>query len=396
MKKIALTTLVAAALAAPVGALAQSSLTITGFFKVSYENIKLGNFSGTGHDSEDRVVDDLSRIYFRVVEDLGSGLQAIGQVEWRLNFPAGSDATNGANWVGLKSKRLGALTLGRNDLYYNHTASTLISKASLRAWNASVVSAAGSGGTIVAFGTRTPNVIHYDSPSWNGFNFEVAYSSNPYGAENDIGSSQSKGSGWSLRPYYRSANLEVGYNYWRAKADATTTASTVGICTGVGTPDPSCAAANTIYLSAPATVQPGQRADRVYGSYRWKGFSIGLLFDRSKLRNYVTGATTSKRNAWSIPLAYQTGRHNFWLEYSQARDDKQTAANDGAKMLAVAYAYDFSRRTSLGLTYAKIRNDTGAFYNLWNSAASQGGSADAAVAPGEDPRIIGITMRHAF
>ena len=40
-------------------------------------------------------------------------------------------------------------------------------------------------------------------------------------------------------------------------------------------------------------------------------------------------------------------------------------------MWAVAYAYDFSRRTSVGLTYAKINNDEAAFYNLWNSAALQ-------------------------
>jgi len=62
----------------------------------------------------------------------------------------------------------------------------------------------------------------------------------------------------------------------------------------------------------------------------------------------------------------------------------------------VAYAYDLSRRTSVALTYAKISNDAGATYNLWNSAAAQGGTSDAAVAPGEDPRIIGMTVRHSF
>ena len=86
MNKTALATLVAAALVMPASALAQSSVTITGFFKLSYEYIKLGDFSRAGQNSEDRVVDDLSRIYFRVTEDLGDGLQAVGQVEWRLNM----------------------------------------------------------------------------------------------------------------------------------------------------------------------------------------------------------------------------------------------------------------------------------------------------------------------
>jgi hypothetical protein len=64
-------------------------------------------------------------------------------------------------------------------------------------------------------------------------------------------------------------------------------------------------------------------------------------------------------------------------------------------MLALAYTYDLSKRTSLGLTYAKITNDAGAFYNLYNSAAAQG-SASAAVAPGEDPRIWSFGLKHAF
>jgi predicted porin len=364
MDKTAVATLVAAALALPSSALAQSSVTITGFFKLSYEYIKLGNFSGTGHNSEDRVVDDLSRIYFRVNEDLGGGLQAIGQVEWRLNMPAGSDATNGANWVGLKSKRFGTLTLGRNDLHYNQTPSTIISKGSLRAWDTSIIAAAGGGSTIIAYGTRTPNLIYYQTPNWGGFDLIAAYSSNPGAAsEADIGSSVRKGWGMNLAPRYMTKDWGVVYSYWNAKQD-----------------------------NSPAH----QKASRVWGFYKLKGFRIGAAYDWSKIENDFTNATTSKRQAWSIPLSYQTGRHNFWLEYSQAKNDNATAANDGAKMWAVAYAYDLSRRTSVALTYAKISNDSGATYNLWNSAANQGGSSDAAVAPGEDPRIIGMTVRHSF
>jgi predicted porin len=364
MKKTVLATLIAMALAAPAAAQAQSSLTITGFFKLSYEYVKLGNFSGAGANSEDRVVDDLSRIYFRVTEDLGDGVQAVGQVEWRLNFPAGSDATNGANWVGLKSKRFGALKLGRNDLHYQQTPSTINSKGSLRAWDASIVSAAGGGSTIIAYGTRTPNLVFYESPSWGGFDVSAAYSSNPGAAsEADIGSTTRRGRGFNVVPRYMTQDWGIVYSYWDAKHDA-----------------------------SPVR----QRADRIWGFYKLQGFRIGALYDWSKIKNDATGATTSKRQAWSIPLSYQRGRHNFWLEYSQARDDKQTAVSDGAQMWAVAYAYDLSRRTSVGLTYAKISNDSGATYNLWNSAASQGGSPDAAVAPGEDPSIVGITMRHAF
>lgn len=363
MKKTALAALVATALALPTSALAQTGVTITGFFKLTYEHIKLGD-SAKPNSSEDRVVDDLSRIYFRVVEDLGDGVQAIGQVEWRLNMDFGADSTNGANWVGLKSKPFGTVKLGREDLHYNQTPSTINSKGSLRAWNASVVSAANGGGTIIAYGMRTPNLVLYESPKWGGFDITAAYSTNPGAAsEADLGSTNRKGRGVNVAPRYMTQDWGVVYSYWDAKHDASPV---------------------------------HQRADRVWGFYKLKGFRLGALYDWSKIENDATGATTSKREAWSIPLSYQRGKHNLWLEYSQARDDKKTAANDGAEMWAVAYAYDFSRRTSIALTYAEIRNESGAVYNLWNSAAAQGGSADATLAPGEDPRVIGVTMRHAF
>jgi predicted porin len=363
MNKTAAAIFVAAALASPATAQAQSSLTITGFFKVSYEYLKLGD-SAKSPNSEDRVVDDLSRIYFRVTEDLGNGLQAVGQVEWRLNMDAGADAANGNNWVGLKSKKFGLLTLGRNDLHYIQTPSTITSKASLRAWNNSIISGAGGGGTIIAFGSRTPNVVYYESPKWNGFDLIAAYSTNPGAAsEADIGSTTRKGRGYSFAPRYMTKDWGAVYSYWDAKFDASPV---------------------------------HQRSDRVWGFYQLKGLRIGAAYDWSEIRNDTTGVTTSKRDAWSIPLSYQRGRHNFWLEYSEADDDDKTVVNDGAKMWALAYAYDFSRRTSIALTYAQISNDSGAVYNLWNSAAAQGGSASGAVAAGEDPRIIGVTMRHAF
>jgi hypothetical protein len=94
-------------------------------------------------------------------------------------------------------------------------------------------------------------------------------------------------------------------------------------------------------------------------------------------------------------LRYGTGSHTFYVEYTKARDDKATPFADGARMVAVAYSYDLSKRTSVGLTYARITNDVGAFYNLYSSTGALG-SASAAVAPGEDPRIWSFALRHAF
>lgn len=363
VKRTAVATAVAALCAAPQAALAASSVTITGYFKLSYESVKVSGKPNT--DSQDRVADDRSRIYFRVVEDLGGGLQAIGQVDWRLTMDSGGDAANGQNYVGLRSKKWGTVKMGRWELHYKYGSGKIDGKGSYKSQNESILAFAGGGGTSIANASRTPNVIVYDLPNLKGFNFEAAYSTNAAGSEAELGDPSRGGYAYNLRPYYKSKNFQIGYSYWKSKPDAP----------GAGTVD--------------------QRGDRIYGSYKWKNFYFGAAWDRSKLNNSLTGARTSKRDAWSIPLAYQMNRHGFHFEYTEARDDKATTVNDGAKMIAAAYTYDLSKRTSLALTYARIKNDEGAFYNLFGSASGQG-SADASVAPGQDPRIFAATVKHSF
>ena len=291
-------------------------------------------------------------------------MQAVAQIDWRVVPDAGTDAVSGNNWVGLRSKIWGALLLGRVDLHYHHSPSELTAKAgSLKAWNVSLLTFAGGGGTAIGLGTRTANLVRYESPNWGGLAFTASYSMNPASAEADLGSAARKGSAWNFVPSYAAKDWQVAWSHWRSKPDAFAALD--------------------------------QKGDRLWGAYTWGGFKFGLAWDRSKLLAGASGAVTSERTAWSLPLRYSTGRHAFHAEYTKARDDRATATADGARMVALAYTYDLSKRTSLGVTYAKITNDAGAFYNLFNSAAAQG-SASAAVAPGEDPRIWSLGMRHAF
>ncbi len=74
-------------------------------------------------------------------------------------------------------------------------------------------------------------------------------------------------------------------------------------------------------------------------------------------------------------------------------NDKAIPGDNGAKMFAVSYAYDLSKRTSLAVTYAKITNEAAANYHLFTSVGLGVGVAQLA---GEDPKLWGVTMRHAF
>jgi len=393
MKKKLLAVAVAGALAAPGLALAQSSVTISGIFKASIENMRIGSPTAARaglNTTETRLADDSSRIIFNVVEDLGGGLQAIGQADMRWSLGAGALAGTGNTHVGLRSASLGRIFFGRQDVHYGNTESSLTALAGdLRGDSISLLAFMRDGTTAIANATRTPNIIHYTSPNFGGFTAIVGYStgSGPAG-QADLASTIRRGSAWTFNPNYAASNFQVGYSYWNQKGD-----------TG----------GNTL-------ASGDQRGDKLYGSFSMAGFKVGLAWDKSRVRAstanavgiagvtgtggivggaFASGTTIGDRTAWSIPISYTMGNNQFHFHYTKARDDKATAAQDGAKMVALSYQYTLSKRTSVGVTYAKIRNDVGAAYNFFTTA-SLGNSANALANAGEDPRFIAATIRHAF
>jgi predicted porin len=399
MKKKLLAVAVAGALAAPGLALAQSSVTISGVFKVSLENLRIGSPGAARaglNTTENRIADDSSRILFNVVEDLGGGLQAIGQADMRLPMASGNViAMSGNTHVGLRSASLGRVIIGRQDVHYGNTESDMsVLAGDLRADSISLL-AYMANGVAIANATRTPNIIHYTTPNFGGFTAIVAYSTGPTGGatgqpnvsnvgaaaavgataaqQSDLASTIRKGSAFHFNPNYAASNWQVGYSYWNMKPDSG-------------------------QLVSAAASQLDQRSNKLYGSFKIAGFKIGLSWDKSKLTGN-TGATagvrTNERTAWSLPISYIMGNNGFHFHYTKARDDKVTAAQDGAKMVALSYQYTLSKRTSVGLTYAKITNDAGAAYNFFTST-SLGNSTGSAIAAGEDPRLFAGTLRHAF
>ena len=390
MNKKLIAVAVAGLFAAPAVALAQSSVTISGLLKGGYETLKYGNYNpgnargaAAGNSSQNGVVDDSSRIIFNVTEDLGGGMAAIGQVDMRIKpddqqgaASTASTPTTGNTFFGLRSTQWGTVSFGRRDLHYFNRESNLTDKASLRADSISLLAYAGRGGSAIAGATRTQNVVHYLSPNWSGFTFILAYTSNASATDADIASNVSRGSGWNFNPNYQAANWQVGYSYWESKPDATV--STL-----------------TNFLGK-------QRSDRLYGSYVFPfGLKLGLAWDKSRIKavnSPTVSGDLSKRDVWSIPVSYTWGNHSVHFHYDQANDDKAiadtAAGNQKAKMWAIAYAYDLSKRTSAALTYAQIKNNGDAAYNFFTSGSLGIGNSGPVV--GEDPKMWGVTLRHAF
>jgi len=390
MKMAAMVAAACATLSPPV--LAQSTVTISGRFTMAVDSVKIKNRAG--NTNETGVNDNTSYIRFNVVEDLGGGVLAIGQLETRNELDLGTLAATGPTFVGLKSKAWGQIIFGRENLHYGLRSSDMFAAgAELRIDSLGILAYANGGATAIAAATRTPNVVQYTSPSWNGFAIKAAYSSQPGNAANgeaDIGSSVRKGKAWNLNPSFRRGDFEGGYSYWDSKAD--------GAFAGLGAP-----AKGAAFGQAAGT---DQRGDRLYGSYVWGGFKAGLVWDKARVRTVTAAARTeiSDRTAWSVPLRYQAGKHGFYAEYSKANKDKAAAfsgLDTKADLFSLAYIYSLSKRTSVSLNYARMDNGANSFYNLYTQRSGTQdpvglASTGAGVNRGEDPRVLGAAISHYF
>lgn len=385
---------VAGALLAPAALFAQSNVTIGGRLTMTFDNVKIKNRAG--RNSETALNDNTSYIRFNITEDLGSGLQAIAQVETRNQLDTGSLSASGTNFVGLRSRSLGALRFGRENLHYFHRESNMFAKGgSLRGDSIGILAYGNGGATAIANATRTANSIVWASPNWKGLTLNLAHSTQPNstgGVEADIGSPVRKGRAWNLNPNYKGSNFQVGYSYWDAKSD--------GAFAGLGAP----AILTGALFGTPAGLD--QRSHRFYGSYRWGSFKAGLVVDDSRMHTVTAAARSeiSDRRAWSVPLEYAIGPHSFFVEYSRADNDKAApfaGLDTRANLANLTYVYSFSRRTAVSLNYARVDNGRNAFYSLYTSrngtqdplgVASTGPNPNA----GEDQRALGAAISHYF
>lgn len=445
MNKKLIAVAVAGLFAAPAAALAQSSVTISGFFKGSldYQKVLNVNAGRTGNTAETRITDHSSRMLFNVVEDLGGGMQAIGQYDLRFQIdgaqrissvdgsggtnttstgaavgagatfgntrPTANPVSSGNSHVGLRTKEWGTLKLGRQDTHYGNTGDEIPGKGALWLHNSVLfdgVMRPGATVNTIAGWTRTPNLLWWDSPKWGGFTVLLGYSTNPMvvsgaqSGENDLGTNARKGKGWTLNPVYTGSNWEVAWSHWNAKSDW------IG---GV----PSIAA----FTEATTQGVNDEKADSLRGHYIWQGLKIGLAWNQSKVSNPWSGNVVGNRRAWSVPVRYNTGAHTFYGTYTKAADSRDVAAaaavvsgtttvaaaqpfvsgtNTGANLLTLAYAYDLSKRTSVSLSYARLNNKAAGRYGLFYVGENVMGGTNSGSLAGEDHVMWGMTLRHGF
>jgi predicted porin len=449
MNKKIMAVAVAGALAAPGLALAQASVTITGFVKVSVGQTNNSNSAefrnttaGTANTprlntSEWGMRDDgPTRITFEARDQIDNDLTGVARIELRpvtdgnLNF--GSSAGN--QWIGMESKNYGTLRLGSVDQHYtlgvdtgatyaptqvasglmgyvttaapSAVARTAVAGNSVGLPAATAVTGQNNGGTqsSIAGASRTRNLIRWDSKDMGGFRLGVGYSFNQAsGLESDLATPHRKGNSLNLTALYTASNWRIGYSYLDDKRDA--------------------AAVAAGFVQA-----QNWKGNRLYGDIKFGDFTVGLNWDKNDVTavngtvagaNFTTVSTKlSSRTAWSLPVKYQTGKHIVTGLYSSANND--TAITDytnaalgggvlvgqdnSAKYWSLSYAYLFSARTSVGVGYAVVKNAANGTYTLAGetgagaagTTATGYNTSNSGAYMGEKQTYLGVSLRQTF
>jgi predicted porin len=397
---------------------AHAQVTIGGFMSVQPKLYKVGNentgarTAGQLMATESRVDDDAnSRLWFTGKEDLGAGMDAHFYMESRFGGDNGSSSAifglaNGETYLGLGSASVGTLDIGRITMspYVQGTAieaDRTSSGVNLGSYN--VLSDIGALGINK---TRQNNVIRYKTPNLSGFvgTLAVSPSVTEEGKVTSATMAQnnkySDGKALGLGGNYTNGGLYLNGYYWNLTAEGRPSAAT-----GFGT-----------------MTNADQRAFRATGAYTFPfGLKAGLSVDRSSLRNVAAGSfngalTTSlqgggtvaangkvTRTAWLIPVSYTFGSNAVYAKYGKAGNLSNwttpagRTGGTGAKYFEVAYDYALSKRTAIGVSYMKLKNDNNGAYTPFQTSASGATTASGSgLLAGESAASAQINLKHSF
>ncbi|MGK5069761.1 Outer membrane porin protein precursor [compost metagenome] len=361
MKKTLITL---AVLAAATGvAQAQSSVVIYGTVDAGFVSER-GGVNGNVNKLDSGVA-SASRIGFKGTEDLGSGLSALFVLETGFNVDNGTQDKAGSifnrqAYVGLSSKTTGTLTLGRQYTPWYNTLSKVADPFA--------AGYAGSAKNLFPANTRTSNTVVYASPSFNGFDADVAYTFGENADSNKIGRQIGASAGYSNGPL----NARFAYN------------NTDNTQFEIGSARNYLLAANYDFAVVKAYVAYGvnkgynstianNAVQNANGSFSTRNAFGGVdaPFSRDS-NNILVGATVPVGTAGTVMASF-------------IRTNDKDVANADADQWALGYSYALSKRTSTYASYAKIKNKNGAGYTVGNN--SNVGTGDKA---------FNVGVRHSF
>jgi len=368
MNKKLIAAAIAGAFVAPAAFAQNSSVQIYGLLNAEYGFFSQQNTAaGAGRSSVDALNSGASRIGFKGEEKLGGGMSAFWQCESDVRFLSGGAATTGTlcdrnSALGLKGG-FGSFYVGTWDSPLKRiTAITRITNET--GWLGSQIMTMSNGGAWTGtFSNRNVQSLNYDTPRFGGFSASIQTTTTNPGRHSAV--PVPKGRFTSLSGQYVQGPMAVVLGY--SKHDDNRSVATTN-----GQEDTAWA---------------------IGGTYSFGAVKLGLTYVDAEIETGV-GAST-ERKSWNLAADWSLGGpHSVKLGYARAGDAKTSAgggANTGAKLLQVGYNHALSKRTTAGVAYARMNNDSAGTYSF--TGVTQGA---AAVQPGDDGGVFVLSLVHTF
>jgi predicted porin len=375
MKK---TLLAAALLAGFAGAAsAQSSVTLYGVLDggIRYQNWNLssGPFSKVDISTSSIAVvtgtQSTSRFGVKGVEDLGSGNQAVWNLEGQVNVNDGS-AGSYSQWqrtsiVGLRNDAWGQVDLGRQlNLAFKFAGAPIDSAFGV---NAPIINISGVMGITAV---RQSNMVMYQSPNLSGFKVGAQYSFNT-----GLASGKQLATGAGSNDTATGSSFDTGNNM-RNVSGAISYENSGFYVTGVY--DKFIPASNTVAGANGG----GVSSWIVAGAYDAKVVKVGVAYNQVRgglIQGQATSSVSSDiinpfnnggvvfadgagTNAWNINASAPVGANGTVMAAYQGQSHTGVVADvGGATQLTwgLGYSYAFTKRTNVYAIYSYVNNYQG-------------------------------------
>lgn len=378
----------AIAAAASGAASAQTNVTIYGNIDMGWMSTSGSNGAvpasgnvGTANQARNFVGSAASFSYlgFKGVEDLGNGLKALFDLQYRFTPDTGGGLTQaGHSYVGLTGG-FGTAVAGYLDgLRYG-----IYGK-----YNPFGNYSVGNFASMTTQYDRAANAIAYISPAWNGLTLILATATNTQGNEGSLqgihtdgvnsitGSSNADDRLFSANLVYANGPLNVDLDYETTKAkglsDSRLYVATGGVSYDFG----------VVKIGGVYDVIKGQKNSFIGGNIDLDSATAGL----QNLGGLAAGQEYDRRN-WFIGATVPFGKAKFLAGYGQVKD--KTLSDADASKWAIGARYALSKRTELYADYAHIKNDRNASFTInpmGNSAGLSGTGVNG----------FAVGMKHSF
>jgi len=315
-----------------------------------------------------------SRIGFKGTEDLGDGLSASFQAEFKNPGDTGSNLTSRNSFVGLKSATLGEIKAGSVNSFHDNLLSAtsgVFEFAGVSQPTKVYIETSGSAET-----SDLKNAVAYYSPVWSGFQVKLGASTHADTGTDDValtGTTSAtdgiKGATGNERVYtaavhYTNGPLIAGATYEKNKYQDFYLANSID-------------SGSEWHLAAAYDFG----VVRVNGAYGQTTYPINQSTDhRDKRKQWMLGVSTPIGASGTLAVSYAHAN----LSYNNASDDKSS-------FWGIGYLHALSKRTQLYAAYGDINQDKD---NTYKSRFDGGISKSATDAVYQTAFNVGI--RHNF